>query len=52
MNDQEKINKEINDQIAENEARRNVFSQIRVSVWAVLAIGLFAIILVSLYLKR
>ncbi len=48
MNDQEKINKEINNQIAENEARRTVFSQIRLSVWAVLAIGLFTLILVSL----
>lgn len=52
MTDQEQRNKAIDNQIAENEAKRVVASQTRVSVWAVIAAVIIAFIVVLLYVTR
>ncbi len=52
MSDQERDNKAINNKIAENEAKRAIVSQVRVSTWAVLGAVLVALIVVLLYLTR
>ncbi len=52
MNDQDETNKAINNKIAENEAKRGIASQARVSVWAVFAATLVVVIVVLLYLRR
>ncbi len=52
MNDQDEENKAIDNKIAENEAKRAVVSQVRVSTWAVLAAMLVALIAVLIYLTR
>ncbi|MBX9709738.1 MAG: hypothetical protein K2X60_01785 [Xanthobacteraceae bacterium] len=44
--------KEIDNKIAENEAKRAIVSQVRVSTWAVLAAIAIALICVLLYLTR
>ena len=52
MTDRDKHNKAINNTIAENEAKRGVASQARVSIWAVFAVMLAVAIMVLLYLTR
>jgi hypothetical protein len=52
MSDQDAKNKAINNQIAQNEAKRVIVSQIRVSTWAVFGAVLAALIVVVLYLTR
>lgn len=52
MNDQSEKNKAINNKIAENEARRSVVSQVRVSSWAMFGAALLALVVVLLYLTR
>ncbi len=52
MTDQERRNKDIDNQIAENEAKRAVVSQARVSIWAILAAAVVALVVVLLYLTR
>ncbi len=52
MTDQEQRDKDMDNQIAQNEAKRAVVSQARVSIWAILAAAIIALIAVSLYLTR
>lgn len=52
MNDQSEHNKAINAEIAENEVKRAVASQTRVSSWAVFAVMLVVVVVVLLYLTR
>ncbi|HEY0234474.1 MAG TPA: hypothetical protein VGC86_05385 [Afipia sp.] len=52
MVDQEQRDKDRDNQIAENEAKRGVVSQARVSIWAILAAGIVALIGVWFYLTR
>lgn len=52
MTDQEQLDKDIDNQIARNEAKRAVASQARLSVWAVLAAAIIALLAVSFYLTR
>ncbi len=52
MSDQDHKNKAINNKIAENEAKRGIVSQARVSIWAVFGAVLAAMIVVLLYLTR
>ena len=52
MTDQEQLDKDIDNQIAQNEAKRAVASQARVSAWAILAAVIIVLIGVSLYLTR
>ncbi len=52
MMDQEQLNKDIDHQIAQNEAKRAVVSQARVSALAILAAAILALIVVVLYLTR
>ncbi len=52
MTDQEQHNKDINHQIAQNEAKRAVVSQARLSGWAIMAVVILILIVVLLYLTR
>ncbi len=52
MTDQEQLDKNIDNQIAQNEAKRVIASQARVSAWAILAAAIIALIALSLYLTR
>lgn len=52
MAHQEQVDKERNNEIAENEAKRAVASQARVSIWAVLATAIIALVMVWFYLTR
>lgn len=52
MAHQEQVDKERNNEIAENEAKRAVASQARVSIWAVLAAAIVALVMVWFYLTR
>ncbi len=52
MADHEQTGKQIDNQMARNEAKRTVISQARVSIWAVSAAGIIALVVVTLYLTR
>lgn len=49
---QQQKNKEINNRIAKNEAKRAFFSDVRVSTWAILLTIVAGLIVVSLYWSR
>ena len=51
MNNQERTNKARDKQIAENEAKRERVSNVRVSTWAIVAAALVCVVAVLLYLR-
>ncbi len=51
VNSQEQRNKARNKQIAANEAKREFFSEVRVSTWAIAVAIVIGVLVVLVYLK-